>query len=87
VVSDGVTQAELTKAKNSYRANTITGRQRALNVAEAVQFAAMFLGGPDKINTDILRYDAVTLADIKRVAGTYLRSDNMLSLVIVPEAK
>jgi zinc protease len=87
LVSDGVTAAELTKAKNSYRANTITGRQRALNVAEAVQFATMFLGGPDKINTDILRYDAVTLADIKRVAATYLRADNMLSLVIVPEAK
>ncbi|HVT39120.1 MAG TPA: pitrilysin family protein [Gemmatimonadaceae bacterium] len=87
LVSAGVSEAELTKAKNSYRANTITGRQRALNVAEAVQFATMFLGGPDKINTDILRYDAVTVADIKRVAATYLRTDNMLSLVIVPEAK
>ena len=87
VVSEGVTEAELTKAKNSYRANVITGRQRALNVAEAVQYASMFLGGPEKINSDILRYDAVTLADIKRVATTYLRSDNMLSLVILPEAK
>jgi zinc protease len=87
VVSEGVSAGELSKAKNSYRANTITGRQRALGVAEAVQFAAMFLGGPDKINTDIGRYDAVTLADIKRVATTYLRGDNMLSLVIVPEGK
>jgi zinc protease len=87
VVSEGVTEAELSKARNTYRANTITGRQRALGVAEAVQFAAMFLGGPDRINSDIVRYDAVTLADIKRVASTYLRADNMLTLVIVPEGK
>jgi zinc protease len=87
IVSEGVTEAELSKARNTYRANTITGRQRALGVAEAVQFAAMFLGGPDKINSDIGRYDAVTVADIKRVASTYLRTDNMLTLAIIPEGK
>jgi predicted Zn-dependent peptidase len=87
VVAEGVTAEELTKAKNVHRANTITGRQRALNVAEGVQFASMFLGGADKVNTDIARYDAVTVADVKRVAATYLRADNSLTLVIVPEAK
>jgi predicted Zn-dependent peptidase len=87
VVAEGVTAEELTKAKNVHRANTITGRQRALNVAEGVQFASMFLGGADKVNTDIARYDAVTVADVKRVAATYLRTDNSLTLVIVPEAK
>ena len=85
--TSGVTEAELRKAKAAYLANTMTGRQRALNVAEAVQFAAMFLGGPDRINTDLARYEAVTVADVKRVAATYLRSDNLLSLVIVPEGK
>ena len=63
------------------------GWQRALSVAEAVQFAAMFLGGADRFNSDIARYEAVTLEDVKRVARTFLRPDNMLSLVIVPEAK
>ena len=84
---DGVTDAELRKAKNAYRASTITGRQRSLNVAEAVQYAAMFLGGADKVNSEIARYDAVTVADIKRVATKYLRPDNSLVLLIVPEAK
>jgi predicted Zn-dependent peptidase len=87
VATDGVTADELTKAKNVRRANTITGRQRALNVAEGVQFASMFLGSADKVNTDIARYDAVTIADVQRVAATYLRADNSLTLVIVPEAK
>jgi zinc protease len=81
---EGVTEGELSKAKNAYRANTITGRQRVLNVAEAVQFANLFLGSPDKINTDIKRYDAVTAADIKRVAEKYLRADNSLFFVITP---
>ena len=87
VVAGGVSAEELSKAKNVHRANTISGRQRALNVAEAVQFASMFLGGADKVNDDIARYDAVTTADVKRVAATYLRPDNSLTLVIVPEAK
>ena len=87
VAAEGVTAEELTKAKNVHRANTITGRQRALNVAEGVQFASMFLGGADRVNTDIVRYDAVTVADVKRVAATYLRPENSLTLVIVPEAK
>ncbi len=87
VVADGVTEQELVKAKNTYRANTITGRQRALNVAEEVHYAIMFLGGADRVNTVVSRYDAVSLADIKRVANSYLRADNSLTLFIVPEAK
>ena len=87
VVAEGVTEAELSKAKNTYRANTITGRQTALNLAEAVQFADLFLGGVDKVNTDLARYNSVTAADIKRVAATYLRTDNSLTIVIVPGAK
>jgi zinc protease len=87
VVTDGVSAAELAKAKSTYRANTITGRQRVLNVAEALHFADLFLGGVDAINTDVARYDAVTAQDVRRVAGTYLRPDNLLSLVIVPEKK
>jgi len=87
VVADGVTDAELTKARNTWRSTTITGRQRAISVAEAVQFADLFLGAPDKVNTDIARYNAVTAADIKRVAATYLRPDNLLTMLIVPEGK
>ena len=87
VAADGVTEAELSKAKNTFRANTINGRQSALNLAEAVQYAGLFLGGVDNVNTDLARYNAVTAADIKRVAATFLRADNSLTIVIVPGAK
>ncbi|HWJ21342.1 MAG TPA: pitrilysin family protein [Gemmatimonadaceae bacterium] len=86
VAADGVTEAELTKAKNAYRASTIEERQQALNVAEALHTADMFLGSVDAVNTLLDRYMKVTAADIKRVASTYLRPDNSLVITIVPEA-
>jgi predicted Zn-dependent peptidase len=85
--AEAVTEAELAKAKNSYRAGTIFSRQQAINVAEAIQYAAMYLGGPEAVNTDIARYEAVTLADLRRVARTYLRPANSLTLQIVPETR
>jgi predicted Zn-dependent peptidase len=45
----------------------------------------MYLGSPDAVNTDAARYNAVTVADLRRVARQYLRPDNSLTLQIVPE--
>ena len=84
VVADGVTDAELAKARNSRRAGAIFGKQQALNIAESIQSANMFLGSPFAINTDLERYMKVTTADIKRVAGQYLRADNSVVILIKP---
>jgi zinc protease len=86
VASEGVSEAELTKAKNSYRAGVITGRQTPLAVAEALQTASLFLGSPDAVAADFQRHMAVTAADIRRVAGAYLRPDNSLTLLVSAEA-
>ena len=85
--AESVTADELTKAKNAWRAQTIFSRQQAINVSEAIHYAAMYLGSVEAVNTDAARYAAVTLADIRRVARTYLRPDNSLTLLIVPEGK
>jgi zinc protease len=87
VRAEGVTEAEVTKAKNAYRFAKVSERQQALPFAEAVHFAAMFLGAPGAVDTDLDRYDAVTAADIQRVANSYLRVENSLTLVITPEKK
>ena len=86
VAQGGVTDAELTKAKNAYRAGLIEGRQQALNVAEAIHTAKMFLGSHEAVNTELARYMKVTQEDLKRVATTYLRPENSLIITIVPEA-
>jgi zinc protease len=85
--AQGISADELTKAKNNWRSSTIFGRQTALNVSEAIHYAAMYLGGVDAVNADVSRYEAVTLADLRRVATLYLRPENSLTLLIVPEAK
>ncbi len=86
-VADGISAEELSKAKNSWRSGTIFGRQTAMELSEAVHYAAMYLGSPTAVNTETARYDAVSLADLRRVAATYLRPENSLTLVIFPEAK
>lgn len=87
VATTGVSADELTKAKNQYRAGKMNERQRAFALAEAVQFANTYLGSPDAVNTDLDRYAKVTVDDIKRVAATYLKGDNALTITIVPEKK
>ena len=84
LAAEGVTEAELTKAKNLYRADQITDRQRAMNVAEALQTSSMFLGDPNAINTNLERYMKVSVDDVKRVAATYLRPDNAVLLIVTP---
>ena len=86
-VGRSVTAEELTKAKNSWRAQTIFGRQSALAMSEAVHYAALYLGDVNAVNRDAARFEAVTLDDIRRVATNYLRADNSLSLLIIPEAR
>jgi len=82
--SEGVTDAELTKAKNVLTASVISDRQRALDIAEALQHAATYHGSLEAVNTDLTRYLAVTADDIKRVAQAYLRPDNALILLVSP---
>ncbi len=84
IVADGVTNEELAKAKNSRRAGEIFGKQQALNVAEMIQSANMYLGDPEAVNTDMQRYTRVTKDDIKRVAQQYLRPDNSVVILIKP---
>ena len=86
VAAEGVTEAELTKAKNAYRASTIQERQEALAVAEALHTADMVLGSYEAVNTLVDRYNKVTADDLKRVAATYLRPENSTVITIVPAA-
>ncbi len=86
VAADGVSEAELSKAKNGYRTQLITQQQRALNRAEAIQAANLFLGDAEAVNTNWKRFLAVTVDDLKRVAQKYFTPENALVLLITPGA-
>jgi predicted Zn-dependent peptidase len=80
----GVTAAELEKAKNQYRSETLRGLQTALGKAEALQAANLYHGDPGAISVDLERTQAVTLADIKRVANKYLVASNRATVITQP---
>ena len=53
-------------------------------VADQLNYYNMLAGDPGIINTDILRYGAVSPEDATRVAGKYLQSDRV-RLAVLPE--
>jgi predicted Zn-dependent peptidase len=81
-----VSDAELAKAKNMVRARFIRSRETAQGRAETLQHFNMFHQALAELNTDLDRYLAVTAADVRRVARTYLDSANVVDLIVEPAA-
>ncbi len=84
LASGDVSEAEVTKARNTFRAEAIRSRQTTMGIAEGLQHANLFLGGPEAINTSFARYMAVTREDLVRVAREWFRPENSLLLVVTP---
>jgi zinc protease len=85
-IAEGVTDRELQRAKNSRRAGFLDGLSSILGKAEQLNRYNYFVGNPDYTQQDAARYDAVTLADVKRVAQQYLTKGKVV-LTVVPEGK
>ncbi|MCU0544288.1 MAG: insulinase family protein [Oscillatoriaceae cyanobacterium Prado104] len=72
VMANGVSEAEVARAKKSIKINSISSlRSSVENTALALQDATHRFGSPQGIVKDIANLDAVTVADIQRVARTY----------------
>jgi zinc protease len=80
--ANGISPAELEKAKNVLRSGFIANRETTFGKAEELQHYRTFHGSIDEINTDLERLLAVTSDDVKRVASAYLDPANV-TLVIV----
>ncbi len=88
VIAAGVTEAELARVKKQIQVNTITSfRESALKTAEFLQDAVLTFDDPNAIAAELERYEAVTLADIQRVAQTYLRDRPLNILITLPEGE
>jgi zinc protease len=85
VIAHGVTARELEKARNSLRAGFVFGLQRPLDRAEYLGYTELADGDAALVNTELARYEAVTLDDVRRVAGRYLVNTNRLVLDVMPE--
>jgi len=81
-----VSTAELEKAKNQIITDQLRQRETNNGKALALGEAAVLLGDPARVNTDLDRLQAVTAADIQRVMKKYFTDSNRLVLFYLPEA-
>jgi predicted Zn-dependent peptidase len=78
------TAEELEKAKNSFEADQVTGRQSVLQKAETLQHFALYHDDLADVNTALESYMSVTREDLERVIDTYLTRDNLSVVVDIP---
>ena len=81
-----VSAAELEKAKNQLVTDQLRERETGNGKAQALGQAAVLLGDPARVNTDLERLQAVTAADIQRVMKKYFTDSNRLVLYYLPQA-
>ena len=81
-----VSAAELDKAKNQLVTNELRERETSNGKALALGSAAVLLGDPNRVNTDLARLQAVSAADVQRVMKKYFTANNRLVIYYLPEA-
>jgi zinc protease len=86
IIARGVTAEEMMRAQNTIRANFLDRLASVLGKAYQLNLYNYFAGSPDYVRQDAARYDAVTAADVQRVAATYLGRKKVV-LTIVPEGQ
>lgn len=84
VVTSGVTDAELTKAKNIVESRFISQRTGVYQKALAMSNYHRYFGNTSLVNDELSRYMKVTKADIQRVAKRLFDTKNRSVLVYRP---
>jgi zinc protease len=86
VLKEGVTEAELEKAKNRFLTGKLLERETNNGKASALGEAAVIYGDPNRVNTDLAKLQAVTPAEIKEVMNRYLAGKKKVVIEYLPEA-
>jgi zinc protease len=81
-----VSAAELEKAKNQIITDQLRQRETSNGKALALGEAAVLLGDPARVNTDLARLQAVTAADVQRVMKKYFTDQNRVVIYYLPES-
>jgi len=81
-----VTEQELQRVRASARRSDVGMRESVLNRALTLADNAVLYNDPSRINTLSARLTAVRLADVQRVARTYLRPENRVVMHTLPGA-
>ena len=87
ILKDGVTEAELDKAKNRFLTGKLMERETNNGKASALGEAAVIYRDPNHINTDLPKYQAVTASQIKDVLNKYMAGKKKVLIEYLPEKK
>lgn len=82
---DGVTDNEVRKAQNAEESQLIVGLESTTRKADFLNANNVFDGDPQAYKKDLVELFAVTAADVKRVANTYL-TGNRIRVDVTPGA-
>ena len=85
IAKNGVTERELQKAKNGQRSGLINGLTTNQGLAGRLAEYEANWGDWHKFYDVLPRFDAVTAADIKRVAQKYFSDRNRTVITLIPE--
>jgi len=86
VLKNGVTEAELAKAKNRLLTSKLLERETANGKANALGEAAVVYGDAARVNTDLAMMQAVTAAQIKEVLNKYITGKKKVVIEYLPES-
>jgi len=81
-----VSAAELEKAKNQIITSQLRQLETNNGKALALGQAGVLRGDPNRVNSDLERLQAVTAADVQRVAKKYFTDENRYVIYYLPES-
>jgi zinc protease len=81
-----ISAAEMEKARNQVMATQVRQRETNLGKSETLGNAAVLLGDPNRANTELQQLQAVTAADVQRVAKKYFTDENRYVFYYLPES-
>jgi predicted Zn-dependent peptidase len=84
IARDGVTEDELTRAKNRAEVDYAHQLETYDSRADLIGMFATYFGDPSLVQRWLDPYRSATVEDIKRVAGQYLVAENRATTVFVP---
>ena len=85
IKTNTITEKELEKVKNQLEAGFIKQLGNVRSIAESLANYHAYFGDANLINTEIERYNKVSIEDIYEVARKYLREENRVVLHWLPQ--
>jgi len=82
IAGDGVSEAEVAKAKNQMLKHIVTGNLTIDSKARLLGTSAVKMGDVSRVNTRLAEIRSVTRADIQRAAKEYLKPSRSLIVIV-----